>query len=118
MFWSFVRPDRILPPITRSAAVTASLEADELAVGIDHLRVSAELLEFDDSHRLFWPLDQFPQNARQGAAPWPVANFPRAGGGKKNSQAPKCERGGGRFVLKLSKTFARGNPWGENRKNH
>src|SRR5262249_59877764 len=32
MFWSLVRPDRILPPITRSAAVTASLEAGASAV--------------------------------------------------------------------------------------
>src|SRR6266567_6424839 len=32
MFWSLVRPDRILPPITKSAAVTTSLEAGELAV--------------------------------------------------------------------------------------
>src|SRR5438445_9566181 len=32
MFWSLVRPDRILPPITRSAAVATSLEAGELAV--------------------------------------------------------------------------------------
>src|SRR2546426_10302708 len=32
MFWSLVRPDRILPPITSSAAVTTSLEASELAV--------------------------------------------------------------------------------------
>src|SRR6267378_347105 len=32
MFWSLVRPDRILLPITRSAAVTTSLEAGELAV--------------------------------------------------------------------------------------
>src|SRR5262249_56181619 len=32
MLWSLVRPDRILPPITRSAAVTTSLEAGELAV--------------------------------------------------------------------------------------
>src|SRR5262249_36799132 len=32
MFWSLVRPDRIVPPITRSAAVTTSLEAGELAV--------------------------------------------------------------------------------------
>src|SRR5262249_39524141 len=31
---SLVRPDRILPPITRSAAVTTSLEAGELAVGM------------------------------------------------------------------------------------
>src|SRR6516162_6409227 len=34
MFWSLVRPDRLLPPITRSAAVATSLEADELAVGM------------------------------------------------------------------------------------
>src|SRR5262249_33788219 len=34
MFWSLVRPDRILPPITRSAAVTTSLEAGKLAVGM------------------------------------------------------------------------------------
>ncbi|SRR6266404_5337632 len=32
MFWSLVRPDRILLPITRSAAVTTSLDAGELAV--------------------------------------------------------------------------------------
>src|SRR6266496_2709279 len=31
MFWSLVRPDRILPPITRSAAVPTSLDADESA---------------------------------------------------------------------------------------
>src|SRR5215472_7189822 len=35
MFWSLVRPDRILPPITKSAAVTTSLETDESAVGND-----------------------------------------------------------------------------------
>src|SRR5215510_9749175 len=34
MFWSLVRPDRILPPITRSAAATNSLEADESATGM------------------------------------------------------------------------------------
>ena len=39
MFWSLVRPDKILLPITRSAAVTASSEADELAVGMINLRV-------------------------------------------------------------------------------
>ncbi len=32
VLWSWVRPDRTLLPITRSAAVTTSLEADELAV--------------------------------------------------------------------------------------
>ena len=34
MFWSLVRPDKILLPITRSAAVTTSLEADESSVGM------------------------------------------------------------------------------------
>jgi hypothetical protein len=34
---------------------------------MDHLRVSAELLELNDSHRLFWPLDQFPPKRTQGA---------------------------------------------------
>jgi hypothetical protein len=34
MFWSLVRPDKILLPITWSAAVATSLEADDLAVGI------------------------------------------------------------------------------------
>src|SRR6266516_2410165 len=32
MPWSLVRPDRNAPPINRSAAVTTSLEAGELAV--------------------------------------------------------------------------------------
>src|SRR5262245_53171308 len=45
MFWSLVRPDRILPPITRSAAVTTSLEADELAVGM----ITCELFKGQDS---------------------------------------------------------------------
>src|SRR6266511_5965617 len=40
MFWSLVRPDRILPPITRSAAVTTSLEAGESA-GIVQLPTNA-----------------------------------------------------------------------------
>src|SRR5262249_41947606 len=42
MFWSLVRPDRILLPITRSAAVTASLEADELAVGMITCEIGAD----------------------------------------------------------------------------
>src|SRR5262249_172288 len=59
MFWSLVRPDRILPPITRSAAVGISLEADELAVGMINLRVRAKLLELDRlikrlASALFW----------------------------------------------------------------
>jgi hypothetical protein len=48
IFWSLVRPDRILPPITRSAAVTTSLEAGELAVGMSSCeRSRRRLLEFD-----------------------------------------------------------------------
>src|SRR5215813_3630619 len=48
MFWSLVRPDRILPPITRSAAVTTSLEADEWAIGMITCECSRRrLLEFD-----------------------------------------------------------------------
>ena len=44
-FWSLVRPDRILLPITRSAAVTVSLEADELAVGM----ITCEMFKGQDS---------------------------------------------------------------------
>src|SRR6266508_3467686 len=63
MFWSLVRPDRILPPITSSAAVTTSLEADESTAGIIHL----------------------PANATCG--PWPVARFPQGPGWiEENSQ--------------------------------
>jgi hypothetical protein len=43
-----VRPDRILLPITRSAAVTTSLEADELAVDMITCECSRRrLLQFD-----------------------------------------------------------------------
>src|SRR5262249_43035596 len=45
MFWSLVRPDRILPPITRSAAVTTSLETDESAVGM----ITCEMSKGQDS---------------------------------------------------------------------
>src|SRR5215510_12452536 len=45
MFWSLVRPDKILLPITRSAAVTTSLEADELAVGM----ITCEMFKGQDS---------------------------------------------------------------------
>jgi hypothetical protein len=45
MFWFLVRPDRILPPITRSADVTTSLE---WAVGMITLRAfEAQTPEFD-----------------------------------------------------------------------
>src|SRR5262245_11611417 len=48
MFWSLVRPDRILPPLTRSAAVTSSLEADKWAIGMITCECSRRrLLEFD-----------------------------------------------------------------------
>ena len=45
MVWSLVRPDKILLPITRSAAVTTSLEADELAVGM----ITCEMFKGQDS---------------------------------------------------------------------
>src|SRR6266540_4141782 len=62
MFWSLVRPDRILPPITRSAAVTTSLEADESA-----------------------GIVQLPANAPQ-AAPGQSRGLPRGLGVEENSQ--------------------------------
>jgi hypothetical protein len=40
MFWSLVRPDRILLPITRSAAVPTSLDADE--IGPTHSDITAD----------------------------------------------------------------------------
>src|SRR5262245_20683200 len=45
MFWSLVRPDKILLPITRSAAVSTSLEADELALGM----ITCEMFKGQDS---------------------------------------------------------------------
>src|SRR6266545_6667057 len=62
MFWSLVRPDRILPPITRSAAVTTSLEAGESA-----------------------GIVQLPANAPQ-AAPGQSRGLPRGPGIEENSQ--------------------------------
>src|SRR4029453_4799517 len=62
MFWSLVRPDRILLPITRSAAMTTSLEADELA-----------------------GIVQLPANAPQ-AAPGQSRGLPRGPGIEENSQ--------------------------------
>src|SRR6516164_6830529 len=86
MFWSLVRPERILPPITRSAAATNSLEADESAVGMITCECSTgRLLRFD---RLSTP--------GVGAffrPPFKTQNGPRLaprsrGGEAKNSQAP------------------------------
>src|SRR6266516_4185072 len=62
MFWSLVRPDRILPPITRSAAVPTSLDADESA-----------------------GIVQLPGNAPQ-AAPGQSRGLPRGPGIEENSQ--------------------------------
>src|SRR4029453_5887476 len=59
MFWSLVRPDRILPPITRSAAVPTSLDADESA-----------------------GIVQLPGNAPQ-AAPGQSRGLPRGAGDKR-----------------------------------
>src|SRR6516165_6917009 len=88
MFWSLVRPDRILPPITSSAAVRISSEADELAVAMINLRVSAELLELDRlikrlASALFW-------GQTHGDSPLGRSrSLSGAGGLEENFQAPK-----------------------------
>src|SRR4029450_5638914 len=77
MFWSLVRPDRILPPITRSAAVATSLEADESAVGMITCE-SAQTPEF--GRQINWGVAPFQTHTRGGA----LANretFQRGGGG-------------------------------------
>src|SRR6266508_6279602 len=76
MFWSLVRPDRILPPITRSAAMTTSLEADESA-----------------------GIVQLPANAPQ-AAPGQSRGLPRGAGDRRKFSN---RRGGG--VSKKSSTL-------------
>ena len=88
------RPDRILPPITRSAAVTTSLEAGELAVGmITCERSRRRLLEFDrlinDWLGLFFgpATCQSPRRAASREA------FHSPGGSKKISQTPEGRPG-------------------------
>src|SRR5262245_54871816 len=80
MFWSLVRPDKILLPITRSAAVATSLEEDELAVGM----ITCEMFKRQDS----WSstLDQ-----RRATAPRTAGRFIGllwAGGGSKKKKLP------------------------------
>src|SRR6516225_6707080 len=96
MFWSLVRPDRILPPITRSAAVTTSLEAGELAVGmITCERSRRRLLEFDRLindwlGRFFGPATcQSPRRAASREAfqsPGGSKNIPRGASGAKTAE--------------------------------
>src|SRR6478672_8152469 len=61
---------------------------------MDHLRVSAELLEFNDfSLWLFWPLDQFPSKRTRGrAAPWPAAETFEGRGDRKKILKPRSPR--------------------------
>src|SRR5262245_622478 len=78
MFWSLVRPDKILLPITRSAAVATSLEADELGVGM----ITCEMFKGQDS-RSSTP-DQ-----RRASAPRTAGRFIGllwAGGGSKKKK--------------------------------
>src|SRR2546429_8241111 len=76
MFWSLVRPDKILPQITRSAAVPTSLDADESA-----------------------GIVQLPGNAPQ-AAPGQSRGLPRGAGDRRKFSN---RRGGG--VSKKSSTL-------------
>src|SRR5262245_63505280 len=91
MFWSLVRPDRILPPITRSAAVTTSLEADELAVGMitceDVLRGRTSRL-INAGRRPFGRLAVLSAYCGRGAV-------------QKKEGAPRPGRGGGRALLNV-----------------
>src|SRR5262245_43723234 len=48
MFWSLVRPDRILPPITRSAAVITSLEAGEFKTADPSSLINSNKGPFDN----------------------------------------------------------------------
>ena len=64
MFWSLVRPDRILLPITRRAAVTTSLEADELGVDM----IACESAQNPEFGRLInWGVAPFQTHTRGGA---------------------------------------------------
>src|SRR5215510_11999086 len=111
MFWSLVRPERILPPITRSAAVTTALEADELAVG---------MITCEDGFKG----QDFSPDQRRASALRTAGRFVGllwAGGGSKKEGAPRPGRGGGRALLNV-RTFSwatllrkTGAGWGVNR---
>src|SRR6516164_7806251 len=63
-FWSLVRPDRILPPITRRAAVTTSLKADELGVDM----ITCESAQNPEFGRLInWGVAPFQTHTEGGA---------------------------------------------------
>jgi hypothetical protein len=81
-----VRPDRILPPITRSAAVTTSLEADGLAGAMITYRVGIGPFSV-----------RFKTHQRRG--PRPVAKACREGGGQKKERCPSQGRGGAVFYF-------------------
>src|SRR6516164_3269987 len=80
MFWSLVRPDRILPPITRSAAVTTSLEADELAVGM----ITCEMFKGQDS----WSSTPDQRRAPALRTAGRFIGLLWAGGGSKKKKVP------------------------------
>ena len=84
-----VRPDKILPPITRSAAVTTSLEADELAVGM----ITCEMFKGQDS----WSSTP---DQRRASALRTVAYCGR-GVVRKKRRCPSAGRGGGFVPTKL-----------------
>src|SRR6266511_3007119 len=96
MFWSLVRPDRILLPITRSAAVTTSLEADELAVDM----ISCESAQNPGVR----PSDQlgaapFQTHTRGGALGHSRRRPGARGDGRKFLSPPNPESGGASLDL-------------------
>src|SRR6516164_5889935 len=98
MFWSLVRPDKILLPITRSAAVATSLAADESAVGM----ITCEMFKGQTEVR---PSDQRQAWALFSNLAFKTHQRPRLappGGGPKKRRCPSAGRGGGLVVLKMS----------------
>src|SRR5262249_54723455 len=91
MFWSLVRPDKILLPITRSAAVTTSLEADESAVGM--VTIGSRSLPG------VRPSDQRRASALRTAGRF--IGLLWAGGGSKKRRCPSAGRGGGLILQNL-----------------
>src|SRR5215468_8579425 len=93
MFWSLVRPDKILLPITRSAAVTTSLEADELAVGM----ITCEMFKGQDS----WSSTPDQRRASALRTAGRFIGLLWAGGGLKKRRCPSAGRGGGLSLQNL-----------------
>src|SRR5262245_22443872 len=85
-----LRPDRILPSITKSAAVTTSSEAGELGVDM----ITCESAQNPGVR----PSDQLgaaPFQTHTRGGPWPIAKAPRGQGGwKKILKPPDPDRGG------------------------